>query len=150
MNYLIRIILLSYLLFGHYYSSIGQYGCSENKIHPDTLNFINKELKYSFELTDTLIAKKLELIAEKIMENQNCNFTILVSDKGSKKQKQNQWNLGYKLIMYFLENYQIMNTRLTLWSDKNLESKNIVIRLPTKEENSGPNCGVPIMPKLHK
>lgn len=150
MNFLNRIITISYFLLVHCYSSSGQYGCKENIIHPDTLNFANKELKFSLDLTDTLITKKLEIIAKKITDNPNCNFTVLISDKGSKKQKQRQWNRGYKVIMYFVENYQIKNSQLILWSDKNLESKNIVIRLPTKEENSGPNCGIPIMPKLQK
>lgn len=150
MNLLNKIILISYFLFVHCYSSSGQYRCSENIIQPDTLNYTSKEFILNFKLTDKLLIKKLELIAKKILDNQNCNFTVLISNKGNWEQKQNQWSSGYNLIMYFIDKYQIKNTQLIFRSDENLEQKSIIIRLPTKEENSGPNCGIPIMPKLRR
>lgn len=145
-----RFILTASLIIFHSLRSFGQYACNEDRITPDTLNFGGKAFNYKTDLSDSSIIKRLDKIAKQITINRNCNFTVLISDKGNKKQKQSSWERGYNIIMYLIDNYHIENTQLIFLSDRNLPTGLVVVRLPSKEENSGPHCGVLIRPKLRK
>ena len=113
------------------------------QLSTDTLFFNSTQF-----LIDTVNDNKIKLIANRIKENENMDYTILACS--CKGKKQINWNRRYYCYEKLIRKYNVKQTQLRLYDISDCCLDCVIIRESNEIERATTNCGVPLFPELKR
>jgi hypothetical protein len=80
----------------------------------------------------------------------NLSYSILACGNKTENEKGISWQRGYNIYEQLIRKYGIQKIQLRLFYRKDCDRNIVIIRPSNITEESGTNCGVPLMPDLRK